>query len=135
MKTHFYKLIYKLLGFVFLPKEKANTVINTFDIALAPFTRRRNAEIGLSPIKIRDYAAAGRLVVCSRIPELEELAEHGWVLLHEPDDPADLARVLIDCLTGEHDSAAAGHRARAYAEERFSWETITEQLARNLFEK
>lgn len=120
------------LGYV--PKDKANIVINSFDIALAPFTRCRNAEIGLSPIKIRDYAAAGRLVVCSRIPELEELAEHGWMILHEPDDPADLARVLTDCLTGACDRAAAGRRARAYAMAHFAWGSIAQQVARDVLQ-
>ncbi|MEJ2355764.1 MAG: glycosyltransferase, partial [candidate division WOR-3 bacterium] len=43
----------------YVPYEKANLYINAFDIGVAPFIRKRNEKIGLSPLKIRDYTACG----------------------------------------------------------------------------
>ena len=82
----------RFLGYV--PRDQALAVINGFDVALAPFTRERNAEIGLSPIKIRDYAAAGRIVVAADIEGVRELSEAGWLFPHVSDDADDLARVI-----------------------------------------
>jgi glycosyltransferase involved in cell wall biosynthesis len=118
------------LGYV--PREQANLVINGFDIALAPFTRERNSEIGLSPIKIRDYAAAGRLVISADIPELSDLEEFGWMVLHKPDDGADLARQISRCLGADFDKQAAQLAARSYAEANFDWNGIAQRLARQV---
>lgn len=107
----------------------APALIGSFDIALAPYTRKRNDEIGSSAVKIRHYAACGRPVIAARLPGIEELAEHGWLFLHEPDDPADLARA-IRALAAFDQAAldAAGRSARAHAEQHFDWRTIADQV-------
>ncbi len=114
------------LGYV--PQDRANIVINSFDIAIAPFTAAYTKEIGLSSIKIRDYAAAGRTVVASRIEGVEELAEHGWLSVHNPDDPEDLARIIQQSISGSFDPTTPNHRARAYAENHFAWEKIASEV-------
>jgi glycosyltransferase involved in cell wall biosynthesis len=95
--------------------------IGGFDIAIAPFTHARNAAIGLSPLKIRDYAACGRPVVTSDIPGLNDLAEAGWLLLHRPDDPVDMARALAALIEDERLRETMGAKARAFAEANFGW--------------
>ena len=114
------------LGYV--ERSKANLVINSFDIAIAPFTRRRNSEIGLSAIKIRDYAAAGRFVICSNIPELLEGEVSEWACLHGPDDPQDLCRLIQDFLRTDQDMERVQKAARAYAERHFDWEVIASRV-------
>jgi glycosyltransferase involved in cell wall biosynthesis len=119
------------LGYV--PREKAVDVINSFNIALAPFTRRRNDEIGLSPIKIRDYAATGRIVVAAQIDGIKELAADGWLFTHRPDDPKDLANIvrqLLRCPAQER--VALSRRARAYAKAHFDWRQISAKVAHYL---
>ncbi|WP_242477219.1 glycosyltransferase [Halochromatium glycolicum] len=113
-------------------RDDANTVINAFDIALAPFTRRRNAEIGVSALKLRDYAAAGRFVVASDIPGVRDLSETGWLFTHEPDNAADLARAVTSVLEARHTWPEARQRARAHAEAHFGWDVIADGLAERL---
>jgi glycosyltransferase involved in cell wall biosynthesis len=106
----------------------ASLCINVFDIAVAPFTGERNMSIGLSPLKIRDYAACGCPVVAADIPGLREFATSGWLLSHKPDDPADLARVLDGLAANEARRQAMGSAARAYAERHFGWGTVVEAI-------
>ena len=118
----------RFLGYV--PRDQALTVINGFDVALAPFTRERNAEIGLSPIKIRDYAAAGRVVVAADIDGVRELSAAGWLFPHASDDPDDLARVVRGVIArSATERAAIGRAARAYAEQHFDWRRISIRIA------
>lgn len=107
----------------------AAAVINDFDIALAPYTLARNAEIGLSAIKIRDYAACGKPVIAARLPGIAELEREGWLFTHRPDDAADLARVIgqLAALGGD-ELARIGQRARAYAQAHFDWREIAAQV-------
>ena len=116
----------RFLGAV--PRKKINALINCFDIAIAPFTIARNAEIGLSPIKIRDYAAAARPTAASAIPGINELAGEGWLFTHQPEDPKDLAHLLEQMLSLDFDLAASGLAARTYAEKNFDWSVVAKQV-------
>lgn len=103
----------------------APAVINQFDIALAPYTLGRNAEIGSSAIKVRDYAGCGRPVIAARLPGIVELEAAGWLFTHTPDDAADLARVIRRVVAlGREQLAARGALAREYAEQNFDWRQI-----------
>ena len=103
----------------------APAVINQFDIALAPYTLGRNAEIGSSAIKVRDYAGCGRPVIAARLPGIVELEEAGWLFTHTPDDPADLAEVIRRVVAlGRTELTARGALARDYAEQNFDWRQI-----------
>ncbi len=121
----------RFLGYV--PRDRAPDAIGCFDIAVAPFTRRRNEEIGLSPIKIRDYAACGRPVVASGVPGIAELAGEGWLWAHRPDDEEDFARTIQALLEDAGQRDAAGVRARRYAEAHFDWNVIADRIADALF--
>jgi glycosyltransferase involved in cell wall biosynthesis len=77
-----------------VPAPQAPAIINQFDIALAPYTLGRNAEIGSSAIKLRDYAGCGRAVIAARLPGIVELEAAGWLFTHTPDDATDLAQVM-----------------------------------------
>lgn len=103
----------------------APAVINEFDIALAPYTLGRNAEIGSSAIKVRDYAGCGRPVIAARLPGIVELEEAGWLFTHTPDDAADLARVIRQVVAlGRETLVERGRCARLYAEQNFDWRQI-----------
>lgn len=106
----------------------ASLCINAFDIAVAPFTDERNSSIGLSPLKIRDYAACGRPVIASDIEGIRNFAEAGWLLLHRPDDPVDLARVLAFLTAEEARRQAMGKAARGFAERHFGWDAVVDAI-------
>lgn len=108
--------------------EKANQVINCFDLALAPFTAARNQEIGLSALKIRDYAAAGRTVLASSISGVEELSDRGWLFTHRPDDPEDCAAKALKILGTINERGTSWSAARRDAEALFDWSAIAKTL-------
>ncbi|RCK26731.1 hypothetical protein TH8_08460 [Thalassospira profundimaris] len=112
----------KFLGYV--PRDQAANTINTFDIAIAPFTRRRNSEIGLSPIKIRDYAACGKPVLASDITGISELSRYGWLTTHAPDSPEDMANKLVMLINNPTALMEAQQKARQFAVEHFDWNVI-----------
>jgi glycosyltransferase involved in cell wall biosynthesis len=102
--------------------------LGCLDLAIAPKTSRVS-ELGLAPLKVREYAAAGCPTLLPALPGLQELAESGWVSLHKPHDPADLARVLILLLDAPQRLTRMRDAARAYAEVHYSWDvTVTEIL-------
>lgn len=112
--------------------DQANTVINAFDVAIAPFTKKRNSEIGLSALKIRDYAAAGRMVLASDIEGIRELKSNDWLHLHTPDDSYDLSQKLIGILKQTDFRENALKHARKIAEEQFSWGLIAARVAQKI---
>lgn len=112
-----------------VPAAEAPAVINAFDIALAPYTLGRNAEIGSSAIKVRDYAGCGRPVIAARLPGIAELEAAGWLFTHTPDDAADLAQVIRRVVAlGRDELAKRGAAARQYAEQNFDWREIARRV-------
>ncbi len=110
--------------------ETVNKYLSASDIGLAPFTSQRNKRIGLSPLKVRDYAAGGLPVASTLLPGLEQLKNETWIHLAEPENAEGFARALMKQLEG--DSKAQGRLARAYAEKNFSWEKVIANI-RKLF--
>ena len=113
-----------------LPQAAANEVIAAADVAIAPFVSARNERIGLSPLKLCDYAAAGRVVVATALPGIVDLAGQPWLHLAKAHDARSYARTIVSALDG--DRRAAEISARAYAEANFGWDSVARQVA-NLF--
>jgi glycosyltransferase involved in cell wall biosynthesis len=118
--------IIDFLGYI--SRQKANLIINSFDIAIAPFTQQRNMEIGLSAIKIRDYAAAGRVVICSDIPELLEAEATDWIRFYQPDDVNELSQKLMEVMSDGSDKSKNQIAAREYAENYFDWNIMASRV-------
>ena len=97
-------------------------------MAIAPFVRRRNERIGLSALKIGDYAAAGRAVVAADLPGIREFAEAGWLVLHRPDDPRSLAEEVLNLLHDPARRREIGCKARTYAVANLSWGLIAKKI-------
>ena len=111
-----------------VPRGRVCEVLSSFDVAIAPYIRRRNERIGLSALKIRDYAAAGRAVVAADLPGIRELAEAGWLLLHRPDDPGSLADEVLNLLHDPARRREMGCKARIYAVANLSWGLTAERI-------
>jgi len=112
-----------------VPAAEAPAVINQFDIALAPYTLGRNAEIGSSAIKLRDYAGCGKAVIAARLPGIVELEAQGWLFTHTPDDAIDLAKVMRRVAAlGREEWLRLGERARHEAEAHFDWRQIARRV-------
>jgi glycosyltransferase involved in cell wall biosynthesis len=109
------------------PPTEANVALNAADIAVAPFVVARNESTGLSPLKIRDYAAAGAVVVASAVAGITQMGGEAWLFLVTPGDPHSFAVGIEEALA--IDGKAAGRRARDYALANFDWNRIVSELA------
>jgi glycosyltransferase involved in cell wall biosynthesis len=115
-----------------VPFTAANAAINCFDLAILPLSLRQDIGFGFSAIKLRDYAAAGRIVLTGLVPGNIELTAEPWLLTHAPDDAADFASALGVWLESQHGDQ--GHwqhaqlQARFYAEQNFAWTRIAARI-------
>lgn len=105
-----------------LPPDEANIALGAADIALAPFVRARNQSIGLSPMKIRDYAAAGKVTVASAFDGITDLANEPWLFLAEPENLESFASCMARALASN--ITELGTAARRAAEREFDWNSI-----------
>lgn len=115
-----------------VPYKKAPFYINSFDVATAPFIRERNERIGLSPLKIRDYAACGIPMVASRVKGLEMVEENNIGILVNPEDEEKLANAIIILLKNSEMRKEMGQRAREFAEREFSWKKTAREILDNI---
>ena len=116
----------RILGWV--PYEMANTLIGCCDVTVAPFISERNEKIGLSPLKIRDYASAGRPTVTSDLPGLAELAKKGVLVTCDTAVPSVLSSVIADLLKDEPRRQRISKKARQFAEVNFDWSMVAQRI-------
>jgi len=116
--------------------KEAVRYINAFDVGVAPFIEERNASIGLSPLKIRDYAACGVPIITSRIAGLEMVEEEDIGILVPPDDSVALSRAIIELLkkTKTEMRKEMGKKGRKIAEKNYSWKGIVNQILELIFQ-
>jgi len=82
--------------------------------------RRTSDTLGQVPAKLFDAMALGRPIVSTRVSMIPEILD-GCGLVVEPGDPDALAGALAFLLDDPAEASALGLRARARAEERYSY--------------
>ena len=97
-------------------------LINLADICVAPFISRRNRITGVSPLKVFEYMACGKPVVCSRIEGLEFIEEEGVGRLTSPEDVISLQGELLDLIKNPQKRIMMGNKGLQVAREKFDWE-------------
>jgi glycosyltransferase involved in cell wall biosynthesis len=107
-----------------------NEVVNAADVAIAPFVARRNEKTGLSPLKLRDYAAAGTPCVATAISGITNLEGEPWIRLAPPGDDEAFADAIKGFLLA--DTTSIRRKARDYAVANFDWSSVAEQVAAEL---
>ena len=112
-----------------VPYEEVPKYINASDVCVSPFIRERNMRIGLSPLKIYEYAACGKPIVSSRIPNLEFIEENNAGILVEPENPEELAKAVIRLLKDEKLREKMGRNGREYVVKNHSWESVARKVA------
>ena len=111
-----------------VPYKEAVKYINAFDIGVAPFIKERNISIGLSPLKIKDYASCGVPIVTSRIEGLEIVEEGNIGILVPPNDHEALSRAIRKLIKNPAIRKEMGKKGRKIAEEHFQWKEIAKQI-------
>lgn len=106
--------------------EQLPIFLNSADICVAPFTEDRGET---SPLKLFDYMACGKPVICSDIPSLKSLiAGAKGIFTVPPEDSSDLATALITLLNDETKMITMGNEGRKYVENNNSWEIIAHKI-------
>ena len=117
-----------------VPYESVPEYMNLSDICVAPFIRRRNESIGLSPLKIYEYLACGKPVVGSDIRGVGTLLDSsnsGIPVI--PDAHGELARAIIRLLNDKQLRKQMGKNGREIVVNNHSWE-ITAKKTIEVFE-
>jgi len=109
-------------------------ILRTAHACVAPLADdARNTLQGCCPIKLLEYMAAGRPILATRLPVVEEILEHGVTgHLVPPGSAAALAGGLRWMLAHPAEREALGVRARAAALARWTPEDFRRRLARAL---
>ena len=101
-----------------LAPEQVPAFLAQSQVCLAPLPDDpRNSLQGCCPIKILEYMAAGRAVLATGVPPVEEILEHGrtgWLV--RPGSPSALAEGLLTLAARPELVEALGRKARAEAE-------------------
>ena len=102
--------------------------INQCDICYVPAIAGRNSKIGGSSLKLYEYLACGKPVIVSDIPGLDMVRTHQLGRVVPPGDVAVLASATIDLLRNPDELRTIATRARAIAEEQFTWTQTTKKI-------
>lgn len=105
--------------------------INISDICIL---LKRKLKSGWSPIKLYEYMACGKPVVCSRVEGLEFIGSEGAGRLTEPGDLNDLKEALFELLTVPEKRVDMGQKGLKIAQERFSWDSRASKIEKILKE-
>jgi glycosyltransferase involved in cell wall biosynthesis len=114
----------------FLPHAEATRRMQTFDVLLAPYGTKvgvhgdSSANIAdyMSPLKLFEYMAAGKAIVCADLDVLREVLTHGETgLLCPPGDVDRWLTALIRLDTDRQLVSALGERAREVFLEKYTW--------------
>lgn len=111
-----------ITGFV-RERTKVRDYVAASVVAVSANRLERRVRIGVSPVKLAEYLAAGRAVVATDLPGLKEtlvLTGSGSVV---PVDPAAMSEAILDLLEPER-ADQFGANGRRIAEERFAWPMI-----------
>lgn len=113
--------------------EQVHIYVNSFDIGVAPFITDRNQKIGLSPLKVRDYAACGIPIIASRVKGMELIQKYGIGILVGPENYQAWAEAILALLKNPQKRKEMGRKARTFAEHNFSWKIIAEAIIKEVF--
>jgi glycosyltransferase involved in cell wall biosynthesis len=107
-----------------IPYSSLNHYVNVADVCVAPYTR----DIPNCPIKIYEYLACGKPVICSDIPGIDNLRPTGALTLVEPCNPKALASALIRAL-GDMGARARQRELGPSVVSEYTWENTARKVA------
>jgi len=88
------------------PHDLIPLYLRAADVLIVPNTAREDiSKFYTSPIKLFEYLASKKPIVCSDIPSLREIISEEEVMFFTPDDPRDLARAIETTIARIDDAA------------------------------
>ena len=106
-----------------VPPDQVPAYLAAADLLILPNSARSETSARFtSPMKLFEYMAAGRPIVASRLPSLQEVLRDGEnAVLADPDDAVSLARKIVDISGDEVLSGRIASTARQEAQSH-SWD-------------
>lgn len=112
-----------------VPHAQTVRFLSAFDFLLAPYQKKIATVDGsdtsgwMSPLKIFEYMAAGKPILCSDLPVLREVLEDGkTALLCPPDDPRRWAESIERLRADEALASSLGACAKGAFLSRYTWQ-------------
>ena len=124
----------------FVPNTELSRYQASCDLFLMPYQRRVAASSGgdiaryLSPMKLFEYMACGRPILCSDLPVLREVLTPEIALLLPPDDVQAWVEAIQSLLNDPARRRYLGERVRAEAVH-YTWEARASQILEGVGEK
>lgn len=88
------------------PHDLIPVYLRAADVLVVPNTAREEiSKFHTSPIKLFEYLASKKPIVCSDIPSLREIVSEKEVLFFSPDDPKDLAKKIETTVANPENAA------------------------------
>ncbi len=114
-----------------IPNSQMPQVLETFDVAVAPYPAIDN--FYFSPLKILEYMAAGLPIVASRIGQIPELIDHGRTgMLVEPGNLSELSATVEQLCDNETLRRKLGRAARTEVESKFTWDRAVDRILKTV---
>nr|WP_259084915.1 glycosyltransferase family 4 protein [Salinibacter ruber] len=119
----------------FVPHRETHAYRQHCDVLIAPYQREVLLDGGLniadwtSPVKVFEYMAAEKPIVCSSLPSLREVVTHEEnALLCAPDEPKSWVRALCRLKNDQMLRRELAQRARLDYERNYSWRARAEKV-------
>ncbi|WP_028573644.1 glycosyltransferase family 4 protein [Desulfonatronovibrio hydrogenovorans] len=120
----------------FVPHEQVSKYIYAFDVVLLPNQNQVEAHGGggnigdwTSPLKLFEYMASGKAIICSDLPVLREVVEHEKnALLCPPDDVDEWVRALERLRQDKKLAKQLGKTAHDEFIKNYTWQARAERL-------
>lgn len=110
------------------PHSEVKKYLSTFDVLLAPYQQKVmvggevDTSSWMSPLKIFEYMASGKAVICSDLPVLHEVHENErTAMLVTPDSVDSWAEALQKLSDQPELRSLIGRTAREKCEQEYSW--------------
>lgn len=124
-----HKLNEQVLFLGLIPHDDLNMLLNSFDIAIAPFRAQDNHDAALAPLKLSDYAAAGLVTIAADLPALAPQSDDTpWLYLYPPEQAGSLAQLILQLVDQSGLRASLRTPAREYAQRYLDWKQISKNL-------
>jgi glycosyltransferase involved in cell wall biosynthesis len=112
----------------FVPPADVPSYVAAFDILVMPTSAKLSYSRFTSPLKLFEYLASGRPVICADLPVLQEIVQHERnALLFEADVPASLADAVRRLRADHALGVALAQRARRDVV-CFTWESRARRI-------